>query len=125
MVDLLSGALSSILINTVLPSLEFSEIMIVILNFAGLVSMLALFEKMEYWSFLYTFGYFMGILLLGCFLMEGLELTLYFVVLLSYILVKGEKLLLKKLRDYLQVDAFTSSNIAPPFSVRLQASRYV
>ena len=75
--------------------------MIIILNFAGLVSMLALFEKMKYWSFLYTLGYFMGILLLGYFLMEGLELTLCFVVLLSYIPVKGGRLLLKKLRDYL------------------------
>jgi len=95
-VDLLSGALSSILINTVLSSLEFSEITIAIFNFAGLVSMLTLFEKMEYWSLPYTFGYFMGILLLGCFFMEDLELILCLVVSLSYILVK----VVRKVEDY-------------------------
>ena len=95
--DLISGTISSVIINAVLPSLEIPEIVIVIFNFIGITSMLTLFEKMEYWSLLYSLGYFMGILLLGRFLMEGLQLTLFLVVLLSCILVKA----VRKFEDYL------------------------
>jgi len=96
-VDLLSGTLSSIFINMLSTTLEFSEVTTVIFNFIGIISMLTLFEKMKYWSLLYSLGYFTGILPLGRFLMEDLQLVLCSVVLLSYILVKA----IRKVEDYL------------------------
>jgi len=89
-VGLVSGLVTSALIDAfVLSEMgESGRNIAFLINVTLMLLAVAQLERAKYWGIMYSLGYFMGIILIGQYLMETWELLVYAAILAFYIIRK-------------------------------------
>ena len=78
-VGLVMGFVLASVVSSVFPILfgENGRNMAVLINFLSIIIGLIELERAKYWGFLYSVGYLSGLILMGRYLMESWEWTIY------------------------------------------------
>lgn len=88
--SLVFGFILSALINSIFPSTmgEGGKILAVFINALLTIAGIIQLEKAKYWGLSYSLGFFLGLIIIGQHLMEIWEWSLYFLIILLYIILK-------------------------------------
>jgi len=89
-IGLILGFVLSIAVSSILSTLldETGKALAIMINLLSIIVGLTQLEKAKHWSLSYIIGYFLGLFLIGRYLMEDWELLLYMILIVGYILQK-------------------------------------
>lgn len=87
---LISGFVFSIVVSSVFSTTmgDTGKNLAVLFNLLSIMIGIVQLERAKYWGLVYSLGYFSGLILIGQYLMESWELTLYSLIIGLYIVQK-------------------------------------